>query len=1797
MELAQRICEVVDKGDLSQLGEILHQRDRSDNRSDRSPELLAAYHEILRVGRQNPNLSEIGCDADGESNSIKPSSLLKALLHVNNDDTTWTALSSTIDGLDGLSTNEGDLCIEVVHAFIVNLRSLAKEKDEQLDVSKIINRLYVLSHGILAPHRLDGGPKRQVSTHRMGYPKTLGIIPTVLAALDDLHDVNSSKPDGNDLACKVTVNDESSEDEFCMLDTHLEVEESSLSSQDERTGNCTRGHGMKRASDRLLTSMFVSVNNTHRMRARHNIRADAVLAMLQVAVDDIGMERLSTDIPLFNRTVTGLECLQFALDSVLHSSLSYYLNIEDEKIVLHDAIQDGRDVIPIEDYPSLIRCLFRMLDFDLAPSSHHFEETLLKTYHAAIVATNCELALEETEGCCREGNATTWSKLTSNTIASCISECSASTINRVLEACTRVSHCDNPRVPVWTSAKVVVLITSARALTVTESSSFEPFRPHLLQKMACERMHKMAAEQNPDVCLGNIDSDEEAGKALQVLLEMATRTQGRTRLSSREEEEEARESLTESYYSDSAGFLRRHPPCGRAHNDYCIGLQTLNSYIGLVGSSLKLGQDKQAVTTLSAAAFSVEFADRWLEVAYRLLDAESTSHKHDGEKNEQQRHDGKALALVAVVYIFFQIPKYQKGIVDNIRDRIVKSVGGCSYFDLTAIIAWSLVGNDTHQTSSALYKTIGETRYCTEVLRPLCDLLSTPAVSDNDVWWKGDRGMKYQSLYLLSRALIPVPMGRKVVLATARKHFDSSKIPSTESTFFALSTLLALIEGRHRAVSNELDDFGKEALSRLTDIIVQPQSNPCLTSAVMDWFLGELTEKVMFSKIDKHASLRLLRACSVVLLQLCRSERTVNCLGQPFFLSLAIDRVFALESCEVETKINVPQVQRLMVALYDDVYDHHCSSSPSPTGMLPTCTLLKPHILRIVLAQHSSLHSLLTKSDQVVKSGLATLVRDVNDVALSVDATVLVLVFQGLVRLIMNDELPIGGQSSEYVGKLIEFFRRAEHSFYGNDFQPRWTQTEIERAHPKPAKQASLKSEQLFELKQSIGLIISETLFRMWSKNNVIHEPLVLVGALAVQEKLRYQEKMRYGATREHRRSANELSCDSICGFFQLTAQHVPPLLQAKGSRNELLPELDLLVKSVLEQCYAISSGQLQPCSPLEDFELYSAVHALYFAIASEEPAHLMTAFVTEHYRANGVWEDDKTADDTISISNFTFKSLPTSNDLDDHVRFVREITLQAFSRALKSIALSSGKLAADKCETLLNSLLETLPQLCQDFDCCFHGYSGGITVSLMVEFLYVVESCLDAISSLFLSLPPSRLRTNKFKLSSVGQSSTLLWTMLKEETVKLSFLKDFISLCVDKIPSVLRRAESIAQEAISSNPPTKTLCDLLESCCDSVATGIYSSGQSCKETSETRSPNSNNERNKADPTFHATLTQNLSSPKALACAFECCFAAMDAIWDSASGKILEPKGSIGCTETSLNIRRIDEVAQLFITLYRFFESADSHGSQEPMAIAALLSFKGKLFLCATLEKMTNVLASSIGVIISKLSTPIRYLQIGEQSSLVLDESLRESLICFVGWLRSIEHNTAKFDNVSGSHLWCAIEQKRAAESKGDIRKLTDRLANIVRSHEYLEDDTRELTAAIDAKSNIGSLSDEISSLLSQFLPPVVGGCSMQRFSDLLHRCTQCVDNSMSKVREKCPSNVEDSTGDESESNDEIEGLTMPGKRHIRQLDVRRKSRKTTRKSRNDTIDEWLTLDNSKSNGKKHSSDSYMDLEDFIVDG
>ncbi|EJK71500.1 hypothetical protein THAOC_07053 [Thalassiosira oceanica] len=48
--------------------------------------------------------------------------------------------------------------------------------------------------------------------------------------------------------------------------------------------------------------------------------------------------------------------------------------------------------------------------------------------------------------------------------------------------------------------------------------------------------------------------------------------------------------------------------------------------------------------------------------------------------------------------------------------HFVKSVGWCSYFDLAAILAWSLFVNGTDQTSSALRKTIEETRHCTEVI-------------------------------------------------------------------------------------------------------------------------------------------------------------------------------------------------------------------------------------------------------------------------------------------------------------------------------------------------------------------------------------------------------------------------------------------------------------------------------------------------------------------------------------------------------------------------------------------------------------------------------------------------------------------------------------------------------------------------------------------------------------------------------------------------------------------------------------------------------------------------------------------------------------------------------------------------------------------------------------------------------------------------------------------------------------------------------------------------------------------------
>jgi hypothetical protein len=248
-------------------------------------------------------------------------------------------------------------------AMVAEIRSfvtyLKARTDDKIALIQTIEQLRILSDAILAPLQLNrkrGEPGEYVqSSHRRrhnSYLLPVDLIPAIIASIDALEDVDTfaKKKDGKVINKTVILINEN---------------DHTLGEVNSEDGGMTHG---RRASDNLLSSMFASctregscgesIINFHR-----TIRADAVLPLLSLAMDDIGFDRMSITL----EGITYWDRLKFAICNVLHSNLICYsmeggsidvmTRVSTEHIVNEALSDEGTHIIPSSDFPALTRAI------------------------------------------------------------------------------------------------------------------------------------------------------------------------------------------------------------------------------------------------------------------------------------------------------------------------------------------------------------------------------------------------------------------------------------------------------------------------------------------------------------------------------------------------------------------------------------------------------------------------------------------------------------------------------------------------------------------------------------------------------------------------------------------------------------------------------------------------------------------------------------------------------------------------------------------------------------------------------------------------------------------------------------------------------------------------------------------------------------------------------------------------------------------------------------------------------------------------------------------------------------------------------------------------------------------------------------------------------------------------------------------------------------------------------------------------------------------------------------------------
>ncbi|KAL7553336.1 hypothetical protein ACHAWF_016611, partial [Thalassiosira exigua] len=568
-----------------------------------------------------------------------------------------------------------------------------------------------------------------------------------------------------------------------------------------------------------------------------------------------------------------------------------------------------------------------------------------------------------------------------------------------------------------------------------------------------------------------------------------------------EDERHASFALERCYYGGDGRFV---PRCsGTDHDDddetragrrRRRGRRALASYCELVRAGLHRGAPRAGKRRSPDSSFVADTAQTWLAAADVLLD-EPCRSGIDGKASSSVR-SGAAVAVVIIVVVFFEVPSSRGNIVSSLYDRVATMPsrdvqafgrnGEKSCFLLISTIAWSLVARSgDHSAHDAVVRKGSkfERDQLTSVLRPLCDLLSQPALQNvmGANAFDGTPCLSYSVLCPLAHALSPIPSGRDAILSMAQKNMKlalslslnqympmvgltNTPSETKEAAFFAVDSLCLLIEKCPGPDDSVVDDCGRAAVCMLTDIItLQPQGE------VISWMLAKLHMSARSGKYTEWISRRLLRACFVALLKFVALEQSEAGECSPFFLpenmfslhpSSHIDPhcgpiEMAAQTTSLQTGHGVPVLLQLAIGLYDGIAQ--CSNSE----LVPRShRLLKPHLLANFYCESKAdiEESAPDKTEQLFKEGWAALRRGSDhsnaSIQVVIDGIFVRILAQAASRVIQKDKVsrPENYDTDTWMD-LNEYIYHAERCCYhgegtliqkqGQTF-PRW----IENPHP-----------------------------------------------------------------------------------------------------------------------------------------------------------------------------------------------------------------------------------------------------------------------------------------------------------------------------------------------------------------------------------------------------------------------------------------------------------------------------------------------------------------------------------------------------------------------------------------------------------------------------------------------------------------------------------------------------------------------------------------------------------------------------
>jgi hypothetical protein len=700
---------------------------------------------------------------------------------------------------------------------------------------------------------------------------------------------------------------------------------------------------------------------------------------------------------------------------------------------------------------------------------------------------------------------------------------------------------------------------------------------------------------------------------------------------------------------------------------------------------------------------------------------------------------------------------------------------------------------------------------------------------------------------------------------------------------------------------------------------------------------------------------------------------------------------------------------------------------------------------------------------------------------------------------------------------------------------------------------------------------------------------------------------------------SDSIPCDKVCRLIHGYSRHLAVLLKTNG-KKDVLVQLERAIKHVIYFCkLAISSGaKTTSCFETQ----YAAFWNLYCSVADENSSRALVSLILGVYNEAG-WAPISPGDDVISTSGvnafaFSITSISSNDVFDEQIHYIRSSFLSFISH-LTGVGVQITVGLSEK-SSLLRLLIQSVLKLCRDMCDGVHGQSGGMRRSLFLLLVESIERSISNIATIIDTLTMNTLHECISSLDPLNEAALIVWNTFCEHSFSEGFLvKSILSLCTDKLPGLIRKIEVNACRPINANLQLMPCAILLDQAGASLRetntrSDVETINTDCDSTEKTEVTN-------LQDVSSYPITQMVkpvfASKSVASWACNIALTTISTIWNE-SNKFISagnPRHSAIINSTdkmTLAKLRVDSFQTLHSSVCKMFDTIDIHisglendalnvmeeenisakvdGENISTMLCELLPPRGKSYLCHCLEKMLITMNSSIKAFTSHFNQTVSFRNGNKQ--------LIEPLACIVGFSSSIVlQNNKAFDVITGPARWFT------AESSADNYSMLHRLPKILYRSESIEIELQNLCLLIRGlnEQNSDHFLERVGFLNEVAFVYTPKATMNSAFIELLERCIQIIQARIAFLRATSSaadlfSDDDDNTGSGDEAN-----MSVGLKRRQPGAATARRTRRKPLRSRNETIDDWLTLDDEDFAGTSgevyNNDDAYVDLEDFIVEG